>query len=234
MKKIALLLSAALCTFSLQALAADSTTSTEEAKESARLEQKFANDDKQEGFAKRLVPEESQKDEKQSEETLAEVIAQMPADNYVETISAVQMRERLEKNPAEDLLYMKINEETVLVYEGLLGDKASCSQLVYASPNEHIINVYSNSPKLSKQMWKVVKSNKGEWKAVGGYTVVGAKSPEVKLENGGTMCKFWFEKVKSDSRRLKIKRRGLGLPVSIGATIPIGGGHHRPRIGIGL
>lgn len=162
----------------------------------------------------------------------AELISRMPTDKQVEKIDAKEMQARLEKGCAEDFAYFKFSDEEVLVYELLAGDKATCQELFFATPKENMVNVYTNNKNTMKSLWKAFKSKNGEWDAENGYKLAGAKSPVQKLENGGEIYKLWYQKVKADSRRVKVGRSGLPVPISI--DIPIGRGRHRPRIGIGL
>lgn len=164
--------------------------------------------------------------------TPQEYAEKMPTDRKIEIIDTKEMQARLENGKAEDFLYLKFADDTVLVYEALADDKAFCQELLMASPKELIVNVYTNNKKTMKTLWKAIKANKGEWDAVGGYRLAGAKSPVNELENGGEVYRMWYQKVKADGRRVKVRRRGFGLPISIG--IPVGHGHHRPHIGIGL
>lgn len=215
MNKFTVILSAALCAISITAFAAD-------ADKTNKVTPSINSAPKVEDFrAKDMKPV-----------SLEEAIAKMPKADLKETISAQEMMNKLREQPNEKLLYLKFDEKNVLVYELLPNDKAGLAELLQASPKEHIINVYTNSGKLNKLLWKVVKGRMGDDKAIGGFKIAGAQSPEQKLESGSQIYKLWYEWVKSDNKTIKFRRRGFGLPIGIG--IPIGGGRHRPHIGIGL
>lgn len=215
MNKYTLILSVALCTFSFTAFAAESV-----------------NADKGTPTVNSIPKVETAKEKYLKPVSLEEAIVKMPKANLKEIISAQEMQDRLHAQPSGDKLYLKFDEKNVLVYELLPNDKASLAELLQASPKEHIINAYTNSQNLNKLFWKTVKGKMGDAKAIGGYKTAGAKSPDTKLENGTQICRLWYEWVKSTNQTIKIRRRGFGLPIGIG--LPIGGGRHRPHIGIGL
>ena len=48
----------------------------------------------------------------------------------METISATEMNERLQVGNSEDLLYVKIKEDRVEVYQGLAADRSLRKQLI--------------------------------------------------------------------------------------------------------
>lgn len=160
--------------------------------------------------------------------------AKLPSDKFVGTISLEEMDKNLQEGKLDDVLYLKHDAETVLVFKYLAKDKASCTQMLYALPKKHIYEVYSNNQVTSNTFYKVINEYKGDKKNIDGYKTAGAKSPKQLLANGGEVHKFWFELVKAEHRQIRFGRRGLGLPIGIGMNIPIGHGRHRPRIGIGL
>ena len=214
MKKFALCLSLALCVMAMSAYAEENPVATTSPSVASSNEEKTA-------------PVLSQ------EELLKEAIAKMPTDNYVENISAEEMHKRLEAGRTEDILYIKFDEENVLVYEYLSKDSAACEQLLYASPKEMMLNCYSNNEATIKQLYKSVRKHKSERNLIDGMKVAGAKSTPTTIEHG-KVYKLWYQKVKADNRIVRVKRRGFNLPIPIGIGFPIGGGRHRPHIGIGL
>ena len=213
MKKIALGLSLALCVMAMSAYAEENPAATTSPSVASGGEE--------------AVPVLNQ------EELLKEAIAKMPTDNYVENISAEEMHKRLEAGRTEDILYIKFDEENVLVYEYLAKDSAACEQLLYASPKEMMLNCYSNNAATINQLYKSVKKHKSERNLIDGMKIAGAKSAPTTIEHG-KIYKLWYQKVKADNRIVHVKRRGFNLPIPIGIGFPIGGGRHRPHIGIGL
>ncbi len=208
MRKIALLLCSALCMLNLQAGAAQEP----------------------QGQAEKVNAVTVAKEEPASL-TPAEVAEQLPKENYLETISYADMQACLQKGIPENKLYLKVGEEIVLVYQNLAKDRAACAQIVCGTPKDYIINCYTNNKDVSSTMYKALK-DRNNGLLSGGYRIVGAKSPTTQVENKGKIYKFWYEKLKYNG--YKVRSRGFSLPIGIGIGIPVGGGHHRPHIGIGL
>ena len=63
----------------------------------------------------------------------------------METISAAEMNERLQVGNSEDLLYVKIKEDRVEVYQGLAADRSLRKQLILTMPNTEMLRLYTNN-----------------------------------------------------------------------------------------
>ena len=63
----------------------------------------------------------------------------------VETISAAVMNERLQAGDSDDLLYVKIKEDRVEVYQGLAADRSLRKQLILTMPNTEMLRLYTNN-----------------------------------------------------------------------------------------
>ena len=63
----------------------------------------------------------------------------------METISAAEMNERLQAGDSEDLLYVKIKEDRVEVYQGLAADRSLRKQLILTMPNTEMLRLYTNN-----------------------------------------------------------------------------------------
>lgn len=131
-------------------------------------------------------------------------IKNMPNDNLTGRINAAKMKEALKADEANSLLYIKYSENKVLSFKDLAKDRGACRQIIYASPNNQILELYTNDKKVFHQMYKNLKAYTGEFNLVDGYKVVCDKSPAIKLDNGKTMYKFWFKKVKPDNRVVRV------------------------------
>lgn len=128
----------------------------------------------------------------------------MPTDVFAGEITAKEMENRLNSDDIDDRLYLKYSDDKVLSFTDLGEDRASCRQILYASPKNTILQFYTNDKKSAKQMLKTLKDYGGEWKLVDGYRVVSDKRPDVKLANGKVIYRFWFKKVKPDNRAVRI------------------------------
>ena len=60
-------------------------------------------------------------------------------------ISAAEMNERLQVGNSEDLLYVKIKEDRVEVYQGLAADRSLRKQLILTMPNTEMLRLYTNN-----------------------------------------------------------------------------------------
>lgn len=128
----------------------------------------------------------------------------MPSDTFIGEINSSQMEEALYKDFADDRLYVKFDTDKVLVFSDLSEDRGSCRQILYAAPNEQMLEVYTKNKKAFSRMYKTVHSYIGEWNLVAGYQVVCDKSPAVKLDKKINLYRMWFKKVKPDNRATRV------------------------------
>lgn len=147
----------------------------------------------------------------------------------METISAAEMNERLQVGSSEDLLYVKIKEDMVEVYQGLATDRSLRKQLILTMPNTEMLRLYTNNKATFAQINKMLSDYESSNANFNGYKIITDKDTPKKLENGGKIYRLWFMKIE----REKQSRRGCwNFPIGIG--IGIGGGHHHgPWIGVG-
>lgn len=148
----------------------------------------------------------------------------------METISASEMNERLQAGDSEDLLYVKIKEDRVEVYQGLATDRSLRKQLILTMPNTEMLRLYTNNKATFAQMNKMLSDYESSNANFNGYKIITDKDTPKKLENGGKIYRLWFMKIE---REKQSRRGGWNFPIGIG--IGIGGGHHHhgPWIGVG-
>lgn len=147
----------------------------------------------------------------------------------METISAAEMNERLQVGSSEDLLYVKIKEDMVEVYQGLATDRSLRKQLILTMPNTEMLRLYTNNKDTFAQMNKMLSDYESSNTNFNGYKIITDKDTPKKLENGGKIYRLWFMKIE---REKQSRRGGWNFPIGIG--IGIGGGHHHgPWIGVG-
>ena len=148
----------------------------------------------------------------------------------METISATEMNERLQVGNSEDLLYVKIKEDRVEVYQGLAADRSLRKQLILTMPNTEMLRLYTNNKATFAQMNKMLSDYESSNTNFNGYKIITDKDTPKKLENGGKIYRLWFMKIE---REKQSRRGGWNFPIGIG--IGIGGGHHHhgPWIGVG-
>ena len=147
----------------------------------------------------------------------------------LETISATEMNERLQVGNSEDLLYVKIKEDRVEVYQGLAADRSLRKQLILTMPNTEMLRLYTNNKATFAQMNKMLSDYESSNANFNGYKIITDKDTPKKLENGGKIYRLWFMKIE---REKQSRRGGWNFPIGIG--IGIGGGHHHgPWIGVG-
>ncbi len=164
---------------------------------------------------------EQNKAEKQAEDILAE----QPA----ETITEAEMQRRLLENSGVDLLYLKLDENKVEVYQGTAADRSLRKQLIVAAPNTQMLRLYTNNKAVYEQMSKMLKDYENSNANLGGYKVITDKDLPKELENGITIYRFWFMKLEREKHS-----SGWNFPIGIGIGIGWGGRHHHgPHIGIG-
>ena len=141
----------------------------------------------------------------------------------VETISAAVMNERLQAGDSDDLLYVKIKEDRVEVYQGLAADRSLRKQLILT-----MLRLYTNNKATFAQMNKMLSDYEISNANFNGYKIITDKDTPKKLENGGKIYRLWFMKIE---REKQSRKGGWNFPIGIG----IGGGHHHhgPWIGVG-
>lgn len=135
-----------------------------------------------------------------------------------------------EQSGEEDLLYVKIKDGQVELYEGLAKDRSLRKQLILQLPNAEMLRLYTANKATYEQMSKMLLDYEADNTNFNGYKIITDKDLPRKLDNGGQIYRFWFMKIE----REKASRRGWNVPIGIG--IGIGGGrHHRhgPWIGVG-
>lgn len=145
-------------------------------------------------------------------------------------ISATEMNERLQVGNSEDLLYVKIKEDRIEVYQGLAADRSLRKQLILTMPNTEMLRLYTNNKATFAQMNKMLSDYESSNTNFNGYKIITDKDTPKKLENGGKIYRLWFMKIE---REKQSRRGGWNFPIGIG--IGIGGGHHHhgPWIGVG-
>lgn len=129
---------------------------------------------------------------------------QMPTINLVGEVTKEEMEARLHSDTSDDLLYMLGASEKIMTFRYLADDRASCKQIVFASPVETVIQFYTNDKKTWKQMYKTLHAYAGEWNLVDGYKVVADKHLVAKLDNKKAIYRIWFKKVKPDNRAVRV------------------------------
>lgn len=145
------------------------------------------------------------------------------------TITAAQMEQRwLELPVSEDVLYVKLGEDRIDVYEGLAASRSLRKQLILQLPVTEMLRLYTTNKAAYEQMSKMLLDYEGDNTNFNGYRIITDKDNPKTLDNGVKVYRFWFMKV----QREKASRSGWGFPIGIG--IGIGGGHHHgPWIGVG-
>lgn len=146
-----------------------------------------------------------------------------------ETINVDVMNERLQAGSTDDLLYVKIKDNSVEVYQGLAADRSLRKQLIIALPNTEMLRLYTNNKATFEQMNKMLSDYERNNTNFNGYKIITDKDNPKKLENGTKIYRLWFMKIE---REKAARRGGWNLPIGIG--IGIGSGHHHgPWIGVG-
>lgn len=162
----------------------------------------------------------------------------MPSNIFLGEISVEEMDKRLKEEGPNDYVYLKCEPEKVLVFRALAKDRASCKQILYLSPRDEMIEVYTNDKKSFNQFWNTIRPYSSEWNLADGCQVACDKSPEINLGNNHSMYRIWYKKIEPENKAYRVERiyvqpRPVYWPVSIG----ISWGHHRhyghpgPRFG---
>ena len=145
-------------------------------------------------------------------------------------ITVAEMEQQLKtKEISEDLLYIKLKDEQVEVYEGLAKNRSLRKQLIINLPNTEMLRLYTTNKATYEQMSRMLLDYEEDNYNFNGYKIITDVDQPRTLENGTKVYRFWFMKM----QREKASRRGGNIPIGIG--IGIGGGHHHhgPWIGIG-
>lgn len=148
----------------------------------------------------------------------------------VAIITMEEMEQRCQNtSTSEDLLYVKLKEEQVEVYEGLCKNRSLRKQLIIALPNTEMLRLYTTNKATYEQMSRMLLDYEEDNYNFNGYKIITDVDQPRTLENGTKIYRFWFMKI----QREKASRRGASFPIGIG--IGIGGGHHHhgPWIGVG-
>lgn len=149
----------------------------------------------------------------------------------IAVISVEEMEQRLQATDiSEDLLYVKVKEEQVEVYDGLAKNRSLRKQLIIALPNTEMLRLYTTNKATYQQMSRMLLDYEEDNYNFNGYKIITDVDQPRKLDNGTNVYRFWFMKI----QREKASRRGVHFPIGIG--IGIGGRHHHhhgPWIGVG-
>ena len=148
----------------------------------------------------------------------------------VAIITMEEMEQRCQNtSTSEDLLYVKLKEEQVEVYEGLCKNRSLRKHLIISLPNTEMLRLYTTNKATYEQMSRMLLDYEEDNYNFNGYKVITDVDQPRKLDNGSKIYRFWFMKIQSE----KARRRGASFPIGIG--IGIGGGHHHhgPWIGVG-
>lgn len=148
----------------------------------------------------------------------------------IETISAEEMNNRLKEGNTGDLLYVKIKDDRVEVYQDMAKNRSLRKQLILTLPNTEMLRLYTNNKATYEQMNKMLSDYENANTNFNGYKIITDKDNPKKLENGSKIYRCWFMKIE---REKASRRGGWNFPIGIG--IGIGGGHHHhgPWIGVG-
>lgn len=145
------------------------------------------------------------------------------------TITAKEMEQQFKSgSTSEDLLYIKLKDEQVEIYQGLAKDRSLRKQLIISLPNTEMLRLYTINKVTYEQMSRMLLDYEESNYNFNGYKIITDVDQPRTLENGTKVYRFWFMKIK----REKASRRGIDFPIGIG--IGIGSGHHHgPWIGVG-
>ena len=70
----------------------------------------------------------------------------------VETINVEEMEYRLKNDPNEDVLFVKLDNNTVDVYTGTASSRSLRKQIVFGTPNEIMIRLYTTNKATAQQI----------------------------------------------------------------------------------
>lgn len=141
-----------------------------------------------------------------------------------EIIVTAEMNQRLQ-NIQGDILYLKTDEDKVLVYKDTANNRSLRKQIILAAPESEMLRLYTNNKKTFEQMSKMLRDYENSNTSFGGYKIITDTDLPQKLEQDIQVYRFWFMKLAQEKHETR-------FPIGIG--IGIGGGHHHgPWIGIG-
>ncbi|MDO4178726.1 MAG: hypothetical protein Q4D21_05990 [Phascolarctobacterium sp.] len=156
--------------------------------------------------------------------------------NPDETISVSEMETRLKNNPNDDVLFVKVDKDTVKVYNGTASSRSLRKQIVFGTPAESMIRLYSTNKATAQQIARMLGDYEDDNANINGYRIIMDVDKPEQLENGNIIYKPWFMKVVREKSVRRHSGGGWSFPIGIG--IGIWGHHHHhwgigPRIGIG-
>ncbi len=141
-----------------------------------------------------------------------------------EKITLTEMNKRLQ-NIQGDILYLKTDEDEVLVYKDTANNRSLRKQIILAAPESEMLRLYTNNKKTFEQMSKMLRDYENSNTSFGGYKIITDTDLPQNLEQDVQVYRFWFMKLAQEKHETR-------FPIGIG--IGIGGGHHHgPWIGIG-
>lgn len=147
----------------------------------------------------------------------------------VAVLNESEMEQNLaNKYISEDLLYIKLKEDRVQVYQGMSKDRSLRKQLIISLPNTEMLRLYTTNKATYQQMSRMLLDYEEDNYNFNGYKIITDVDQPRTLENGTKVYRFWFMKM----QREKASRRGASFPIGIG--IGIGGGHHHHGTWIGV
>ena len=141
-----------------------------------------------------------------------------------ETITLAEMNQRLQ-NIQGDILYLKIGEDEVLVYQDTANNRSLRKQIIITAPASEMLRFYTNDKNVFQQMSKMLQDYERSNTSFDGYKIITDTDLPQKLNNNVQVYRFWFMKLAQEKHETR-------FPIGIG--IGIGGHHHHgPWIGIG-
>lgn len=152
----------------------------------------------------------------------------------VETITAEEMENRLKNDSNEDVLFVKLDNNTVDVYTGTASSRSLRKQIVFGTPNEIMIRLYTTNKATAQQITRMLDDYENDNANINDYRVIMDVDKAQKLDNGNTIYKPWFMKVAREKSVRRHSGGGWNFPIGIG--IGVWGHHHwgyGPHIGIG-
>lgn len=151
-----------------------------------------------------------------------------------ETITVEEMETRLKNNANDDVLFVKVDKDTVDVYNGTASSRSLRKQIVFNTPNEVMIRLFTTNKATAQQISRMLDDYEDDNANINGYRVIMDVDKATKLENGNTVYKPWFMKVVREKSVRRHSGGGWNFPIGIG--IGVWGHHHwgiGPHIGYG-
>ena len=119
-------------------------------------------------------------------------------------ITVAEMEQQLKtKEISEDLLYIKLKDEQVEVYEGLAKNRSLRKQLIINLPNTEMLRLYTTNKATYEQMSRMLLDYEEDNYNFNGYKIITDVDQPRTLENGTKVYRFWFMKM----QREKASRR---------------------------